>query len=127
MDTIKEGIKGYAEHIVTKEDTAARYGSGLLEVFATPALVALMENTALKSIEKYLPEGFSTVGTEINVKHLKATLIGKKIICESELIKAGEKKLCFSLSARDEEGLTGTGTHTRYIVNSARFMEKLEK
>jgi predicted thioesterase len=119
------GIEGKIEQFVTKDDTAAKYGSGLVEVFATPAMIALMEKTCLTSILEYLNEGFNTVGTEVNIKHLKATPVGKKVICHSVLQSIEGKKLIFSVEAFDEEGKIGEGTHTRYIIDVKKFMEKL--
>ena len=80
------GISNFSEIIVSENDTAAKYGSGSIEVFASPAMISLMENTAMNLVQKYLFDNFTTVGTEISVKHLKATAVGKKVNCKSELI-----------------------------------------
>ena len=122
---LNPGISGQQEITVSSQDTASKYGSGLIEVFATPAMVALMEKTAQLSIQDYLPEGFISLGTEINVTHQKATPVGMKVICESVLEKAEGKRLLFSITARDEKGIIGQGTHQRYIVEAKRFMQKL--
>lgn len=119
------GIEGKIEQFVTKDDTAAKYGSGLVEVFATPAMLALMEKTCLSSVLNYLNDGFNTVGTEVNIKHIKATPVGKKVYCKSVLNVIENKKLVFSVEAFDEEGKIGEGTHTRYIIDTKKFMEKL--
>ena len=119
------GIEGKIEQFVTKDDTAAKYGSGLIEVFATPAMIALMEKTCLTSILSYLEDGFNTVGTEVNIKHIKATAVGKKVYCKSTLIFIENKKLVFSVEAFDEEGKIGEATHTRYIIDIKKFMAKL--
>jgi len=111
------------ELLVTKNDTATRYGSGLVEVFATPAMIALMEKTAMESIYQFLPEGFGTVGIAVNIKHIKASPVGALITCFSKLIKIETKKLTFEVGARDEKGLIGLGTHTRYIVNLNEFLK----
>lgn len=121
------GIKKRAEHLVSSNDTASRYGSGLIEVFATPAMIGLMENTAHSSIQQFLPEGAITLGIEINAKHIKATPIGMKVFCEAELISVDGKKLFFEIKAWDEIAEIGTATHTRYVVDSKRFMEKLSE
>jgi fluoroacetyl-CoA thioesterase len=118
---------GKQEMLVAGKDTAAHYGSGLIEVFATPAMVGLMERTAQLSVQLYLPEGFITLGIEINVKHLKATPVGMKVYCESKLLKVDGKKLSFEIKAWDEKGDIGTATHLRYIVEAAKFMEKLKE
>lgn len=119
------GIKGKLEKIVAPKDTATAYGSGLVEVFATPAMIALMENTAHTSLKEYLPEGFLTVGSDVNIKHIKATAVGKRVWAVSEITLIEGKKLTFSVEAFDEDGKIGFGTHTRYIVNKQRFMESL--
>lgn len=122
---LNPGISGRQEITVSSQDTASKYGSGLIEVFATPAMVALMEKTAQLSIQDLLPEGFISLGTEINVTHQKATPVGMKVVCESALEKVEGKRLLFSVTARDEKGLIGQGTHQRYIVEAGRFMQKL--
>lgn len=128
METnINEGIENQLSKTVTAADSAANCGSGLLPVFATPALVAFMEQTAHTSIEKMLPEGCTTVGIEINVKHLKATPMGMQVRCTSKLTKVDGKRLHFSIEAFDEAAKIGEATHIRYIVESQRFMDKISK
>ena len=124
---INTGLELTLEKIVEYDDTAAKYGSGLVEVFATPAMIALMENTALQSVSPYLPEGFSTVGIAVNITHIKATPIGMKVNCTAHLKAIDDRKLIFSLIARDEEGIIGTGTHERFIIDAEKFMQKIKK
>jgi fluoroacetyl-CoA thioesterase len=124
-DSIKEGIENQIIITVKPEDTAAHYGSGLIEVFATPAMIGLMENTAQSSVSELLPEGYITLGIEINVKHIKATPVGMKVTCKSVLKKIDGKKLSFNIQAWDEKGEIGFATHERYMVNAAKFMENL--
>lgn len=121
---VVEGTKGFTEMVVGENDTAIRYESGLLEVFATPAMVALMEKTAHQSIQNQLPEGYITLGTEICVTHLKPTLVGKRVKCISELKDINGKKLEFNVLVYDEQGTIGEGTHKRYIVQARDFMQK---
>lgn len=125
--TIKIGQTGVETKIVELSDTASALGSGLAEVFATPALVALMENVAYKSIEKDLPQGHSSVGIQINVKHNKASLPGTIITCESKVTAIDGKKVFFTIEASDSEGPIGSCEHIRYIIDSKQFMEKLKK
>ena len=122
---IETGIKGHREQIVTPEMSAARVGSGLVDVFATPMLVALVEQTCYESVLPYLDEGQGTVGTLVNVSHLSATPIGKRVWCESELTEVDRRRLVFSVKAYDEAGLIGEGTHERFVIDTARCMEKL--
>ena len=124
MKELKTGIKGKEEMTVTERDTAKVYGSGALEVFGTPAMIALMEKTALNSILPYLDEGEGSVGTALNVKHVAATPVGRTVVCESELIEVDRKRLTFSVTARDEAGLIGEGTHERFVIVNERFLQK---
>ncbi len=120
------GICGKTTITVTEKDTAAAYKSGIVAVFATPAMIGLMENTAHVSIQPYLEEGFITVGTEVNIRHIKATPVGMEVTAQSELIEVDGNKLKFKLSAHDEKGQIGFGTHTRYVVNAKTFLENLK-
>jgi fluoroacetyl-CoA thioesterase len=122
---ISPGIEGRKEIIVSPEKTAIAYGSGTVEVFATPAMIALMEQTAMESVANLLDEKFITVGTEVSVKHFKATLPGKVVSCHSQLIESEGKKLVFEVSASDVEGLIGKGIHIRYIVDKQQFIDNL--
>lgn len=122
---LHSGIENQIEKLVEYEDTAAHYGSGLVEVFATPAMIALMEKTALESVKELLPEGYSTVGISVNITHVKATPKGQIVKCLSHLKAVDDKKLTFSLIARDNDGIIGTGTHERFIIHIESFMNKL--
>jgi fluoroacetyl-CoA thioesterase len=122
---IPVGIKGKEELVVRFEDTAACYGSGLVEVYATPAMVALMEKTCLRSVLPYLPEGHGTVGIKVDISHSKATPVGMQVVCESTLIAVDRRRLVFELVARDEKGEIGRGRHERFVIDTQKFMEKL--
>ncbi len=119
------GIEGKRKIAVTADTTAIAYGSGTVDVYATPAMIALMEQTAMESVAGMLPETHVTVGTEVSVKHFKATLPGKSVICNTRLIQAEGMKLVFEVTASDESGLIGKGTHTRYIVDKQMFIDNL--
>ena len=123
---IETGIKGHKEQIVTPEMSAARVGSGLVDVFATPMLVALVEQTCYESVLPHLDEGQGTVGTLVNVSHLSATPIGKRVWCDSELTEVDRRRLVFNVKAYDEAGLIGEGTHERFVIDTAKFMDKLK-
>ena len=101
------GIKGTNSVVVTPELTAAAVGSGMLPVYATPSMIALMENTACASVAPYLEEGQGTVGTLLNVKHLSATPVGMEVTCETELVEIDRKRLVFRVEAHDAAGLIG--------------------
>ena len=119
------GIIGKGEIVVTKDVTAAAIGSGMVDVFATPMMISLMENTCAKSVASHLQADESTVGTHVNVSHCAATPIGMKVYCESELIEIDRRKLTFKVTAYDERGLIGEGLHERFIINSKKFQAKI--
>lgn len=127
MEELKTGIKGEDYVLVEQENTAAAMGSGLLPVFATPAMIALMEKTASESVQKYLDEGCGSVGTNLEIKHISATPIGVKVRCESELIEVDKRKLVFSVKAFDNKGLIGEGIHERFIIKNESFLKKAEE
>lgn len=122
---IKDGVCGKQETEVNENNTAVAFGSGDVEVFATPAMIALMEKTANESVKELLPEGYVSVGIEINAKHIKASKVGSKIVCESFLSKVEGKKLTFNITAYDETAKIGEATHSRVIVEKTKFLSKL--
>lgn len=124
---LEAGIKGREEVIVTEENSAAAMGSGLLPVFATPAMVALMEQTAWKSVAPYLSEGEGTVGTALNISHSSATPLGMKVWCESELKEVDRRRLVFHVTCYDGAGVIGEGTHERFIVGNEKFLAKAQQ
>lgn len=121
---IEKGIKNTKSEVVVPEKTAAAVGSGLLEVYATPQMIALIEGTAAASVMEYLPEGDGTVGTSLNVKHLSATPVGMTIRCETELVEVDRRRLVFEAKVYDDAGLVGEGVHERFIIHNEPFMEK---
>lgn len=112
--------------VVGVEESARHFGSGLVEVFATPALIAFLEKTSLESILPYLPEGYTSVGSEVQLKHLKATSLGGEVRSDSYLKKIEDNRAFFEWHAWDEKGLIGIGTHTRVIILESEFMERLK-
>ena len=122
---LKAGISALIETIVTENDSAIKHGSGTLDVYATPAMIALMENAAKSCVGLHLPSQYTTVGIEVNIKHIKPTAIGCKVKCEAVLQEVKGKKLFFNVVAWDEKGKIGEGIHARYIVESEDFMKKL--
>lgn len=118
------GIKGESKSNVTENNTAVAYGSGGVKVFATPAMIGLMENAALTLVQKYLPEEQTTVGTNVNVSHLAATPIGMAVSATAELVEIDGKRLVFKVEAFDEKDKIGEGTHERFIINLEKFMTK---
>ncbi|MDY3711044.1 MAG: thioesterase family protein [Agathobaculum sp.] len=120
------GIKGKQTFTVTEDKLASKVGSGLVAVFATPMMIAAIENTAAASVAPYLEEGKTTVGTLVNVTHVAATPLGMTVRIETELtdIAANGKILTFRVAAYDEVGLIGEGTHQRAVVDRTRFEAK---
>ncbi|MCR4805904.1 MAG: thioesterase family protein [Clostridia bacterium] len=120
------GIKGKMERMVTNALSAKAMGSGELDVFATPAMVALIEETAWRSVAGELDEGCGTVGTKLDIAHTAATPLGMKVTCETELTAIDRRKLVFSVRVYDEAGEVGSGTHERFIVDNAKFQAKAD-
>ena len=121
---LEVGIKNKITITVNEEKTAKIMGSGILDVFATPAMVALMEQTAAESVQPHLDEGVTSVGTKINVEHLSADPVGIEVVCESELTEIDNRKLCFNITAYDRHGVIGKAYHERFLIKSESFMEK---
>lgn len=121
----KLGTQLVKERIVKEQDTATFYGSGGVDVLATPAMITLMENTCLNLVNPYLEQGWVTVGTEVNVKHIKATPIGMRVKCIAKLVDVDGPRLKFEVEMYDEQGKVGYGTHKRYVVNLKEFIQKV--
>ena len=124
MKEIKIGITGTSELTVNDENLAVNVGSGSLEVFSTPDMIMLMEKAACSCISEYLENDETTVGTEINVKHISATPNKMKVCAEAELTEINGRELIFSVKAYDEAGDIGNGTHKRFIVYGEKFVSK---
>lgn len=119
---IKVGKKGIVKEIVNDTNTAKIVGSGLLDVFATPMMIALMEKASCVAIESNLDEGMTTVGTMVNIEHVSATPVGMEVTVESTVTAVDGRKISFEVVAFDEVGVIGKGTHDRFMVNSEKFM-----
>jgi fluoroacetyl-CoA thioesterase len=122
--SLEPGVTGEATTVVVRENTAARVGAGGVEVFATPMMIALMEQAAWQSVANDLEPGYVTVGTLVNVRHLAATPPGQRVRATAELIEIDGRRLVFKVEAYDEKQKIGEGQHERYIVNLDRFMKK---
>ena len=120
------GIRGEQSQLVTPENTAKTMGSGTLDVFATPALVALAEKTCWMSVAPELEEGCGTVGTRLELDHSAPTPVGMTVTCESELTAVEGRKLVFRVTLHDEKGPVGGGVHERFIIHDAKFAAKAE-
>lgn len=123
---LEVGMKLEVEKLVTDNDTASKAASGAVEVLATPFMIAWMEEASLHLAQKGLENGLTTVGTEVNIKHLKGTLVGKTVKIVSVLREIDRKKLVFDVDALEDGVVVGTGTHTRFIIDPIKFYEKLK-
>ena len=126
FDSLK-GLCHSEQLVVEHKDTAAVYGSGALGVFATPAMIALMEKTCLMGVCDQIGEGNTTVGIAVNIKHLKASPVGATIRCEAELVEVDRRRLVFEVKCYEGETLIGEGIHERFVVESEKFMSKFKQ
>ena len=122
---IKVGLKAEVSTVVEREDTALEVGSGSLLVYATPCMVALMEGAACEAIADCLPDTKTSVGTELNISHLSATPVGLEVRAEAEVTAVDGNTITFQVSAFDEAGKIGEGTHKRVIISTQKFLDKV--
>ncbi len=127
MEEIKPGLVGESTQMVTEEVTAASFGSGLVPAFATPAMVALMENASVNAIQKHLAAGQTSVGIEVSVKHLAATPVGMHVRARAQVLSVDGRRVSFAVQAWDDREKIGEGTHQRMIVDEARFNERIKQ
>lgn len=125
--SVTVGMKFRAEDVVAQNNTAVSAGSGTLPVFATPFMCALMEKASWMAIAPGLNEGESSVGTKLSISHLSASPVGLKVWAESEVTLVDGKRIEFKVTAGDEKGLIGEGTHERFIITNDRFLAKAAK
>jgi len=124
---LKVGLNASVETCVSQKSTAEEYGSGNMDVYATPAMIGLMERAALSAVALHLPKGYTTVGTAVNIKHIAGTPVGMKVKALAELIAVEGRKLTFKVEAFDGVEKIGEGYHERYIVSSQNFRDKVYK
>ena len=122
---MKIGLTYTSTLVISKDHVAAVMGSGDLHVFATPAMVALMENAAMLAVAEHLPEGSTTVGAMMNTSHVKPSPVDESIKATAVLTEVEGRKLTFEIKAEDSKGVIGEAVHVRYIVDRERFMSKL--
>lgn len=120
------GLKYQSRVVVSEDNTALKLGSGDMEVFATPTMIALMENAAMSAVASSLDEGATTVGTMMRSSHIKPSSIGATITAEAELVAVDGRRLTFAVKAWDEQGVIGEGEHERFVVDRERFLSKLK-
>ncbi len=125
MENIKPGVAGEKTITSTEAQSARHIGSGTIRVFATPAMIALMEQAAVEAIDKLLPEGQASVGTALNIRHLAATPIGQQVRARAEVTAVEGRQVTFHVQAWDENELIGEGTHTRFVIDLQRYMQRI--
>ena len=122
---MEKGLTYTSTLVVTHAHVASAMGSGDLHVFATPAMVALMENAAMNAVAGHLPEGATTVGAMMNTSHIKPSPVDDEVKATAVLTEVEGRKLTFSIVAEDSKGIIGEAVHVRYIVDRERFLNKL--
>ena len=125
--SLEVGMTNRIEKIVTKEQLASSVGSGALDVFGTPFMILLMEETCFYCVADKVEDGTSTVGTRLDVSHDSPTPLGSKVYCDCTLTEIDGRKLIFSVEAFDEHGSIGKGIHERFIVNDEKFLKKVRE
>ncbi|MCG9480086.1 MAG: thioesterase family protein [Actinomycetia bacterium] len=121
---LEQGLAGQARITVNDSNTAMAYGSGTVDVFATPSMIALMEEAAIKAVDHKLPAGLATVGTRIDVKHMAATPVGMSVTANAELIETDGPKLKFKVEAYDGKEKIGEGIHYRFVINLDQLKQR---
>jgi fluoroacetyl-CoA thioesterase len=123
---LKPGIQGQAVTRVTDENTALKFGSGTVRVFATPAMIGLMEAAAINCVDSKLPQGYSSVGTKVDIRHIAATPVGMSVTAKAQLTEVDGAKLKFKIEAYDDVEKIGEGTHSRFVVSLDDFISRAE-
>ena len=125
-DILKPGLEARLSETVTEQNIASALGSGGLPVYSTPSMITLLERTARSALDPLLPSGWSSVGTELNVKHLSATPLGMAVSARAEILSIEGRAVLFRVEASDEAGKIAEGTHNRFIVENGKFLAKTE-
>ena len=124
---LQPGLTGRAELIVGEQHTAPRVGSGLVHVLATPVMINLFEAAALDAVDQYLPAGYQSLGTVLNVRHIAATPVGMKVVAEAKVIRIEKRTVYLEVTAKDERELIGDGLHERVVVNVEKFDQRVAR
>ena len=124
---LRPGLRGEAGLVVSAEHTAPRVGSGAVSVLATPVMINLMEAAALAAVERFLPPGYQSLGTVLNVRHIAATPVGMRVQATAIVQAVEGRTIRFTVEARDERELIGDGTHERVVVNVAKFDQRVQR
>lgn len=127
MEELKVGMSAEATEFVSEQLTAVSVRSGLVSAYATPSMIALMEHASVNAIQKSLSKGLTSVGAEVSVKHLAATPVGVRVRARAEVIGIEGRRVTFKIEAWDPHDKIGEGTHTRVVVDAARFKDKIEQ
>ena len=127
LSALTPGLTGRTEMVVGEEHTAPRVGSGLVHVLATPVMINLFEAAALDAVDQYLPAGYQSLGTVLNVRHIAATPVGMKVSSVARIIKVEGRTVFLAVEARDEKELIGDGLHERVIVNVEKFSQRVAR
>lgn len=125
MKTIDIGITFQLKETVTEDKSANRVGSGLLDVYSTPAMIALMEKTSYMCVQEYLDDNQTTVGGAVNIRHLKPMAIGKTVVCSSTVKEVKGIRIEFELEVKEDDAVIGKGFHTRFVVDASEFIRNL--
>ena len=124
---MRSGLTGRSELIVGEQHTAPRVGSGLVHVLATPVMINLFEAAALDAVDRHLPEGYQSLGTVLNVRHIAATPVGMKVRATAEIVRVEGRTVFLKVKAEDERELIGDGLHERVVVNVEKFSQRVAR
>ena len=127
LSALRPGLQGSAEIVVGAEHTAPRVGSGRVHVLATPVMINVMEAAALDAIERFLPAGHQSLGTHLSVGHYAATPVGMRLRASAQVVRIEGRTVEFRVEAFDDKERVGDGTHTRVVVNVARFDQRVQR